>query len=224
MTGAGDVVLAAAGLCRANDLPWDVTARLASLAAGLLIERPESAAVTRQDLARRLSRQEPHAGRKHATAGQMEALAEDYRWLGKRVVLTNGCFDLLHAGHAACLEEAAALGDVLVVAVNRDAAVRRLKGPGRPVVPEGQRAALVAALGCVDHVVLFDEDTPHELLRLVRPDVLAKGGDYAPEQVVGREVVLAYGGRVHVTRKAEGASTSRLVEAICSRPPAGGAA
>jgi rfaE bifunctional protein nucleotidyltransferase chain/domain len=130
------------------------------------------------------------------------------------VVLTNGCFDLLHAAHAAYLEEAATLGDVLLVAVNGDRGVRRLKGLNRPIVGQVQRAALVAALACVDHVLLFDDDTPHDLLRRLRPDVLVKGGDYRAEEVIGREVVQGYGGRVCVTGRQAGWSTSRLIEAV----------
>jgi D-beta-D-heptose 7-phosphate kinase/D-beta-D-heptose 1-phosphate adenosyltransferase len=219
VTGAGDAVLAAAGLCRANGLPWDITARIASVAAGVQVERGSANPITRDDLIGSLVRHEPHARRKHATVAQVAALAEDYRWSGKRVVLTNGCFDLLHAGHAAYLEEAAALGDVLIVAVNRDNSVRRLKGLGRPLVGEADRAALIAALRCVDHVVLFDEETPHELLRLVRPDVLVKGGDYTAEQVVGREVVLAYGGQVRVTGRREGLSTTQMMSEVLRRCP-----
>jgi D-beta-D-heptose 7-phosphate kinase/D-beta-D-heptose 1-phosphate adenosyltransferase len=159
-------------------------------------------------------------GDKLVTAERMEALAEAYRRRGLRVVFTNGCFDLLHAGHLACLQEAAALGEVLVVALNSDASVGRLKGPGRPVVPAGQRAALVAALGCVDHVLLFDDVTPHELLRRIRPDVLAKGGTYGPEGVVGREVVETYGGRVCLTGKVDGLSTTRLLNSLRAAPAA----
>src|SRR5262249_19803865 len=151
---------------------------------------------------------------KRVALGRLEGLAEAYRSQGRRVVLVNGCFDLLHAAQAAHLEEAAALGDGLVGAVNGDASGRRLKGPGRAVVGQDQRAALVAALGCVDHVLVFEEDAPHEVLLRVRPDVLAKGGDYAPDEVAGREVVEAYGGQVCVTGRKAGPSTSQLIQAV----------
>jgi D-beta-D-heptose 7-phosphate kinase/D-beta-D-heptose 1-phosphate adenosyltransferase len=150
---------------------------------------------------------------KLVTLEQLEALAEEYRRQGRAVVLTNGCFDLLHAGHAAHLQEAARLGDVLVVAVNADSGVRRLKGDGRPLQGQDDRAALLAALGCVDHVVVFADDTPHEVLRRVRPAVLVKGGDYQPGEVVGHEVVEAYGGRVCLTGRHDGPSTTRLLAA-----------
>ena len=131
-----------------------------------------------------------------------------------RVVFTNGVFDLLHRGHAEYLEEARALGDRLVVGVNTDASVRRLKGPSRPLVGEQDRAALVRALACVDLVVLFDDDTPERLIEAVRPDVLVKGADYAPEAIVGREFVESHGGRVTTIALREGLSTSEIVKRI----------
>jgi D-beta-D-heptose 7-phosphate kinase/D-beta-D-heptose 1-phosphate adenosyltransferase len=135
--------------------------------------------------------------------------------LGLRVVFTNGCFDLLHPGHVAYLEEARSLGDALVVAVNTDASVRRLgKGGLRPINPEGDRALVLAALAAVDRVVLFAEDTPLQLLTALQPDVLVKGGDYHLDEVVGREVVLARGGQVRLLPFRRGYSTSRLVERI----------
>ena len=133
----------------------------------------------------------------------------------ERLVLTNGCFDLFHAGHLASLEESKALGDVLVVAVNSDASVRRLKGPTRPIVSERERAQILAGLVCVDYVVLFDEDTPCALLKATRPDVLAKGGT-TPE-VVGREIVEAYGGRVVRTGTLSSLSTTARVVTIAAR-------
>jgi len=131
------------------------------------------------------------------------------------VVFTNGCFELLHAGHVAYLEEARALGDALVVGVNTDASARRLdKGAGRPFVPENERALLVAALESVDAVSLFDEDTPADLIRELLPAVLVKGADYASDEVVGREAVEASGGRVELVPLVEGRSTTRLLDRI----------
>lgn len=137
-----------------------------------------------------------------------------WRQAEERVVFTNGVYDLLHRGHVEYLEEARALGDRLVVGVNSDASVRRLKGPERPILSQGDRAGLVAALACVDLVIVFDDDTPLRLIEAVQPDVLAKGADYALEQIVGREVVEARGGRVERIRLREGLSTSALVERI----------
>jgi D-beta-D-heptose 7-phosphate kinase/D-beta-D-heptose 1-phosphate adenosyltransferase len=137
-----------------------------------------------------------------------------WRAAGERIVFTNGVFDLLHRGHVEYLEEARALGDRLVVGVNADDSVRRLKGPERPLVPEDERRELVAALACVDLAVLFVEDTPERLIRAVGPDVLAKGGDWSVDRIVGREFVEARGGRVVSVPLRPGLSTSSLVERI----------
>jgi D-beta-D-heptose 7-phosphate kinase / D-beta-D-heptose 1-phosphate adenosyltransferase len=133
------------------------------------------------------------------------------------VVFTNGCFDILHRGHVAYLYAARALGDRLVVGVNTDASVRRLKGEGRPVVQQDDRAYVLAGLGCVDAVTLFDEDTPAELIAALLPDVLVKGGDYEPDAVVGREDVEAAGGRVVIIPFVEGRSTTGMLHRIRER-------
>ena len=133
---------------------------------------------------------------------------------GRRVVFTNGCFDLLHPGHVRCLAEARALGDVLVVAINSDRSVRGNKGPERPLVPEKDRAEVLAALASVDYVTIFDEPTPRELISRVLPSVLVKGADWAPDQVAGREEVEAAGGRVVSIPLAPGYSTTNLVQRI----------
>ncbi len=147
------------------------------------------------------------------TTENRERLAA-WRAAGERIVFTNGVFDLLHRGHVEYLEEAAALGDRLVVGVNSDASARRLKGPERPLVCEDERAELLAALECVDLVVLFDEDTPERLIRDVAPDVLVKGGDWSLDQIVGREFVEARGGRALSVPLCEGLSTTAIVERI----------
>ncbi len=145
---------------------------------------------------------------------------------GERVVFTNGCFDLLHPGHIRCLERARALGDLLVVAINSDASVRQLKGHPRPLVPQEERAEILAALAAVDYVVTFDAITPRELIAALRPDVLVKGGDWGPDEIVGREEVEAAGGRVVSVPLEPGYSTSSVLEKIrdsgpfaASRPP-----
>ena len=138
---------------------------------------------------------------------------------GERVVFTNGCFDLLHVGHVRCLEEARGLGDRLLVAVNSDASVSRLKGDGRPVVPVRQRAEVLAALGCVDWVVVFGQSTPRSLIRALRPNVLAKGGDWALDEIAGREDVESWGGRVVRLRKIPACARRRSSNArgACAR-------
>jgi D-beta-D-heptose 7-phosphate kinase/D-beta-D-heptose 1-phosphate adenosyltransferase len=133
---------------------------------------------------------------------------------GKRIVFTNGCYDLLHAGHLSLLHEAARLGDILVLAINSDTSVQRLKGPERPLVPQAERAALLAALSCVDAVTIFDEDTPLEALKSIKPDVLVKGADYKAEEVVGKDFVETYGGRVALVPLLPAKSTTALVERI----------
>lgn len=136
------------------------------------------------------------------------------RALGRRFVFTNGCFDVIHPGHVELLLRAKGLGDFLLVGVNSDRSVRRLKGDGRPVQDERARAIVLAALGCVDGVVLFDEETPRELIEAVLPDVLVKGGDYGKDQVVGREVVEAAGGQVVIVPLVPGHSSTALVEKL----------
>lgn len=133
---------------------------------------------------------------------------------GKKVVFTNGCFDLLHIGHVRYLDAARALGDCLVVAVNSDASVRRLKGAARPIVPHRERAEVLAALGCVDYVVLFNADTPRRVIDTLGPDILVKGGDWALEEIVGRETVERRGGKVVRIKVVPGTSTTHIIERI----------
>jgi rfaE bifunctional protein nucleotidyltransferase chain/domain len=143
---------------------------------------------------------------------------------GRRVVFTNGCFDIIHPGHVAYLEDAAACGDLLVVGINTDDSVRKLKGSERPINPEGDRALLLAGLGSVDYVTFFAEDTPLELISTLRPNVLVKGGDWPVEQIVGHEVVLGGGGEVFSLPFREGYSTTRIIEkikALSGRPADG---
>ncbi len=137
----------------------------------------------------------------------------------RRVVFTNGCFDILHRGHVTYLEQARRLGDALVVGVNTDASVARLKGSGRPLVPEGDRAFVLAGLSSVTAVTLFDEDTPDELITALRPDVLVKGGDYTPEEIVGADTIERGGGRVVVIPYVEGHSTTDLVRQLRESAP-----
>jgi D-beta-D-heptose 7-phosphate kinase/D-beta-D-heptose 1-phosphate adenosyltransferase len=145
---------------------------------------------------------------------EIRAMVDEHRGGGKRIVFTNGCFDLLHDGHLRCLNEASACGDVLIVAINSDASVRRLKGNRRPIVSQCERAARLAALDFVDYILVFDDDTPLKILRELRPDVLVKGGTYRPDEVVGREFVESYGGIVRLTSAVEGISTSAILSSM----------
>jgi D-beta-D-heptose 7-phosphate kinase/D-beta-D-heptose 1-phosphate adenosyltransferase len=148
------------------------------------------------------------------TPHEAESFAHAHRAARHRVVFTNGVFDLLHPGHARYLAHARALGDVLIVGLNSDRSVRAIKGPMRPLTPERERAEVLLALACVDAVVVFDEDTPQEIIRLVQPDVLVKGADWAADRIVGREIVEARGGRVVRVDLAPGFSTTSLIERI----------
>lgn len=156
---------------------------------------------------------------------ELKAVIDRLKREGKKVIFTNGCFDILHAGHTRYLSEARKLGDVLVLALNSDRSVRALKGPMRPIVPEAERAEVLAALSSVDYVTVFDEMTPLALIEFLRPDVIVKGGDWAEKDIVGADAVRTWGGRVAVMPELEGASTTNIVEKILqvcgSREPAG---
>ena len=152
--------------------------------------------------------------RKVISRGEVERFIEQLRDAGKTVVFTNGVFDLLHPGHVRYLQDARRLGDALVVAVNSDRSVRAIKGPARPLNPEYERAEVLAALACVDAVIIFDEDTPLEIIRHLQPDVLVKGADWHATAIVGRDIVEARGGRVIRIPLAEGYSTSAIIRKI----------
>jgi D-beta-D-heptose 7-phosphate kinase/D-beta-D-heptose 1-phosphate adenosyltransferase len=147
----------------------------------------------------------------------LQRIIEDLKAKGKRIVFTNGCFDLLHLGHIRYLEKAKFLGDILVVGVNSDRSVQSLKGPERPILPEEERAEILSGLECVDYITLFDELTPLELISSLQPHILVKGGDWAKETTVGREVVERSGGEVVILPFVEGSSTSNLIETILKR-------
>ncbi|MFZ5875042.1 MAG: D-glycero-beta-D-manno-heptose 1-phosphate adenylyltransferase [Nitrospirota bacterium] len=151
------------------------------------------------------------------TISDLAQLAAAARREGRRVVFTNGCFDLLHIGHTRYLQQARALGDLLMVAINSDASVAGLKGPERPLVPEQERAEVLAALACVDYVTIFDAPDPGDVVAAIQPDVLAKGGDWPVDKIVGREVVQARGGRVVSIPLVPGSSTTALVRRIVER-------
>jgi len=148
------------------------------------------------------------------TLSEFIPILGDLRARGARIVFTNGCFDLVHPGHVLLLRRARELGDALVVGVNSDASIRRLKGPGRPVYEQEERGILLSALACVDHVIFFEEDTPMRLLEAIRPDILAKGAQYELDGIVGREFVESYGGRAVRVPLLEGLSTTAIVEKI----------
>ena len=214
VTGAGDTVIAAlaAAVAAGESLPQ--AAALANLAASVAVGKLGTATVSRDELRQAAER----GGRQHAhgvvTERHLLDLVRQARARGESVVMTNGCFDILHPGHVAYLEQARALGDRLVVAVNDDDSVRRLKGDGRPVHSVAHRMAVLGGLASVDWVVPFSEDTPARLIEAVAPDVLAKGGDYQVEEIAGHESVLARGGRVEILPFLEDHSTTGTIERI----------
>jgi D-beta-D-heptose 7-phosphate kinase/D-beta-D-heptose 1-phosphate adenosyltransferase len=213
VTGAGDTAISVLTLSLAAGASLPEAAQLANAAAGVSVGQIGAVAVDAGSIRNALSAR-PDA--KILTRDELVARAATWRMAGKRVVFTNGCYDLLHAGHLSLLSQAAKFGDILVLAINSDASVRRLKGPERPLVPQEDRAAVLAALGFVDAVTIFDEDTPLEVLQSVRPHVLVKGGDYQLDQVVGREFIEASGGRVMLVPLTPEKSTTALVERIRS--------
>ncbi len=217
ITGAGDMVLSVLALALAAGADYDVAIALANVAGGLEVEKIGVATVTRDEILRDIL----YNGTVNngASPGSDKVLSleplrrelESRRRLGQRVAFTNGCFDVLHAGHVQYLQEARAQGDVLVVGLNSDASVRRLKGDGRPVNPVEARAQVLAGLHAVDFVTVFEEATPLALIQALRPDVLIKGADYRPDEVVGSEFIESYGGRVHLARLRPGFSTTTVL-------------
>jgi D-beta-D-heptose 7-phosphate kinase/D-beta-D-heptose 1-phosphate adenosyltransferase len=216
VTGAGDTVIAVTAAGLAAGLPVRRAAALANLASGLVVGKLGVASVTPEELRLELHRRGT-GGRGFMAEDALVEAVRQCQARGERVVMTNGCFDILHAGHISYLEEAKSLGDRLVVAVNDDDTVRRLKGDGRPINRLADRLAVLSGLAAVDWVVPFSGDTPERLISRVLPDVLVKGGDYRPEDIAGRTSVLANGGEVRVLGYRDGRSTSAIVERIRGR-------
>jgi D-beta-D-heptose 7-phosphate kinase/D-beta-D-heptose 1-phosphate adenosyltransferase len=211
VTGAGDTVVAALAVAVAAGWSQSDAARFANAAAGVVVGKVGTATATWSEIAGVLATQPQDK------LFERDALREQIAWWklqGKSIVFTNGCYDILHAGHISLLQQAADAGDVLVLGLNSDASVARLKGPSRPVVGERDRARLLGALECVDAITIFEEDTPIELLRAILPNVLVKGGDYVIDDVVGRDIVEANGGSVSIIPLVRGLSTSTLVQRI----------
>ena len=213
VTGAGDTVISvlASALSSGSSLPQ--AAALANIAAGLVVAKLGTATISMPELRREVNR-ELGAERGAVTPDQLMIALEDARAHGEKIVFTNGCFDILHAGHVGYLEQARKQGDRLVLAINGDNSIRRLKGEGRPINPIDRRMKVMAGLEAVDWVVSFDEDTPENLLKMVKPDILVKGGDYTLNQVVGAQIVQAYGGDVKVLSFLDNCSTTAIVEKI----------
>jgi D-beta-D-heptose 7-phosphate kinase/D-beta-D-heptose 1-phosphate adenosyltransferase len=213
VTGAGDTVIATLAATLASGQGFAAAAALANLAAGLVVRKIGVATVTTGELSAALH-QRGQGGRGLVDADTLLALVAEAHGRNERVIMTNGCFDVLHAGHVSYLEEAKSLGDRLVVAVNDDDSVRRLKGDTRPINALEDRLLVLAGLAAVDWVVPFSEDTPAALIAAVLPDVLVKGGDYKPEEIAGARDVLENGGEVRVLAFRDGHSSSRIIDRL----------
>jgi rfaE bifunctional protein nucleotidyltransferase chain/domain len=207
--GAGDTFVAALTLGAASGVPLPTSVELAQAAADVVVHRPGTAVCSTRELTVRLG---DHDDLSHHD--ELARIVAEHRAAGKRIVFTNGCFDVLHRGHVAYLNQAKQLGDVLVVALNDDDSVRRLKGATRPVNTVADRAAVLLGLSCVDHVTTFGQDTPAELIRLLRPEIYAKGGDYTPDMLTETPVVQQCGGDVRILGYVSNQSTSAVIARI----------
>jgi D-beta-D-heptose 7-phosphate kinase / D-beta-D-heptose 1-phosphate adenosyltransferase len=214
VTGAGDMVLAALAVARANRFAWDEAVAFANAAAGLEVEVFGAQPIPLSSVRRSILALAGHLTGKRRSLSDLLVELAAHRDVGHRIVLTNGCFDVIHAGHVAYLREARQQGDVLVVGVNADEEVKRQKGPGRPIFSEQERLEILAELHCVDYLVLFSEPTAHELMRAVRPHIYVKGGDYRPEQVNEYDLVRELGIDMRLLAHRPGLGSTSIVERI----------
>jgi D-beta-D-heptose 7-phosphate kinase/D-beta-D-heptose 1-phosphate adenosyltransferase len=212
VSGAGDSFLAAFSLALAAGGSTASAAEVASAAAAVAVQKEETAICSREELQQHLSGMRTALG-----LAEIERQAAEHRARGRRIVLTCGCFDILHRGHIGYLQQAKALGDVLIVGVNSDASIARLKGPGRPINGLEDRLGVLAGMSCVDYLVPFDEDVPYELIKAVRPDVFAKGGDYTRERLPEAELVQSLGGTVEILPFYTNRSTTGIIDRICAK-------
>jgi D-beta-D-heptose 7-phosphate kinase/D-beta-D-heptose 1-phosphate adenosyltransferase len=214
VSGAGDTVIAVLGAALGAELDFPSAAELANLAAGVAVGKIGTSTVNCEEILFEAGGQSLEMDRKIKGRDSLQTILQELQHQGRQVVFTNGCFDLLHVGHIKYLQAARQLGDLLVLGLNSDASIRRLKGEKRPLIDQTERCHILAALSCVDFVTVFDEDTPLELIRSLRPDILVKGGDYRMEEVVGRETVESYGGRVELISFVDGKSTTNIINKI----------
>ena len=219
VTGAGDTVMATLATAYAAGLALDRAVHLANEAASIVVRKVGTSTVTKAELDEQLKAAHRHQGYVALNEAEVKQLVQLAQAKGERVVFTNGCFDLLHSGHVRYLNEAAKRGDRLIVAVNSDESVKKLKGSQRPIVPLASRMELLSALSCVDWVLPFSEETPERLICELKPDVLVKGGDYRPEEIAGAQCVWEAGGEVEILSFWEGYSTTNMVAKIQQAEP-----
>ena len=215
VTGAGDTVMAAFVLAKAAGVSPELAVDIANHAAAIAIARVGSTAVSGTELSQVLrAEQSSPSSRKVYDIQTIGRVVDQWKAEGKKIVFTNGCFDLLHAGHTSLLQDARDLGDRLVVGLNSDSSITRLKGPKRPLMPLEMRTAVLGALEAIDAIVVFEEDTPLEVIKAVKPDIIVKGGDYVRDTVVGADIVESHGGRVAIIPITANISSSKLAEAL----------
>jgi len=219
VSGAGDTVLSVLGLAIASGASIHTAVALANTAAGIVVGKVGTATVSRQELASALKSDDPGRPAKYKLLSELPALMVELKKKGQRVVLTNGCFDLLHAGHIRLFSASKQMGDVLIVAIDDDESVKNLKGSGRPVIRAEERVRILSALDSVDYVVVFSANELEKLIEIVKPDVLAKGSNYASKEVFGHERVEALGGRVVLIPVTENISSTRIINTIKSSSP-----
>ena len=212
VTGAGDTTIAYLAACMANGFNMHECVDIANTAAGIQVSKVGTSSVYWREIRSAMSRKAIHVDQKLLKGKALSDFRKTHE--EQRVVFTNGCFDILHAGHVKYLREAAKLGEVLVVGLNSDSSVKRLKGESRPVNSQEDRAEILCALGFVDYVVIFEEDTPLNLIKTIQPDVLVKGGDYTPDKVVGADFVASRGGELFLIPFVEGKSTTNIIKKI----------
>ena len=213
-TGAGDMVLAMVSVARAAGASWRDAAMLGNIAGGIEVEKLGCVPVTPEEIVQDLLADSQKRIGKRRTLPQLLPELQRHRAVGRRIVFTNGCFDIVHLGHVEYFRFAKSQGDILVLAVNGDDSIRRLKGPKRPIICEEDRMSVLEELESIDYVIKFDEDTPIPLLEAIKPDVLVKGADYTKEQVVGWQVVESHGGRIALAPLVDGRSTSSVIQKI----------
>jgi len=214
VTGAGDTVLAVLSLGLAAGLSLDDAARLANTAAGIVVAKLGTSTLKPAEILDEIGRGHRDSDNKIKNLDVLVEIISAEKSRGKKIVFTNGCFDLLHVGHVKYLQKARSFGDLLILGLNSDASIKRLKGDKRPLIGEEERAHILAALDCIDYVVVFDDDTPLTLIEALKPSILVKGGDYTLDGVVGREAVEAAGGRVELVQFVDGKSTTNIIGKI----------
>lgn len=215
VSGAGDTVISYLAVGLANNFEIGDTARLANIASSIEVSKMGTYAVSIEEIKEHINRENDVLhDEKLPSVEDLAKILEKEREKGKKIVFTNGCFDIFHVGHSRYLKQASTYGDILVVGVNSDSSVKRLKGPERPIISEEERMELLSDLQCVSYVVKFEEDTPYELIKKLQPDYITKGGDYKPEEVVGKDIVEARGGKVIICKLVEGKSTTNIITKI----------